>query len=132
MSDLPGIKIIHGIINNELGDILKILENILNNRTVFESNYPLMDIAISKDKIKIYVDLPGVKLDDFKVYLYNNNLIIEGFKSESKIGQKVNFLRMERDFFPFRRVVQLPESIDDENITAILKNGVLEIIIDKK
>ncbi|BAI81163.1 small heat shock protein, class I [Deferribacter desulfuricans SSM1] len=132
MSDLPGIKIIHGIINNELGDILKILENILNNRTVFESNYPLMDIAISKDKIKIYVDLPGVKLEDFKVYLYNNNLIIEGFKSENKIGQKVNFLRMERDFFPFRRVVQLPESIYDENITAILKNGVLEIIIDKK
>ncbi|MGA1861849.1 Hsp20/alpha crystallin family protein [Deferribacter thermophilus] len=132
MSNIPEIRIIHGIINRELSDLLEVLEKILSKKGVFESNYPLMDIAITNDKIKIYVDLPGVKLEDFKVFLYNKNLIIEGYKSDIRIGEKVNFLRMERDFFPFRRVVQLPENINEDNITAVLKDGVLEITIDKK
>jgi len=132
MSSIPEIRIIHGIINRELSDMLEVLEKILSKKSVFESNYPLMDIAITNDKIKIYVDLPGVKLEDFKVFLYNKNLIIEGYKSDIRIGEKVNFLRMERDFFPFRRVVQLPENINEDNITAVLKDGVLEITIDKK
>ncbi|KAA0258408.1 Hsp20/alpha crystallin family protein [Deferribacter autotrophicus] len=125
-------RLIHGILSRELNDMFELLDRILSKKSVFESNYPLMDVFVYSDEIKVLVDLPGVKLEDFKVYLYENNLILEGYKSDIKYDQKVTYFRMERDFFPFRRAISLPEDIDEDNVKAALKDGVLEIIINRK
>ncbi|MGA1846864.1 Hsp20/alpha crystallin family protein [Deferribacter abyssi] len=129
---LTRFKLIHGFLSRELNDMFELLDRVLSKKSLFESNYPLMDVFVYDDAIRVLVDLPGVRLEDFKVYLYENNLILEGYKSDIKHdNKKVTYFRMERDFFPFRRAISLPEDIDKDNVKAALKDGVLEIIINR-
>ncbi|TYC05769.1 MAG: Hsp20/alpha crystallin family protein [Kosmotoga sp.] len=124
------IVLVHGIISDKIGKLIDYSGKM--KRSISESSIPLMDIIDTGENIEIFAELPGVKLDDFNVLLYEEYLIIEGSKIASKPDCKVTFFRMERTFTPFRRIVRLPHEVDESDISAKLKDGVLTIKIKRK
>jgi len=124
------IVLVHGIISDKIGKLIDYSGKM--KRSISETSIPLMDIIDTGENIEIFAELPGVKLDDFNVLLYEEYLIIEGSKVASKPDCKVNFFRMERTFTPFRRIVRLPHEVDESDISAKLKDGVLTIKIKRK
>jgi HSP20 family protein len=127
MDKFTKIYYIHGKVNKSVEDILKSFYkyNEYNNPTS-----PHMDIVIKNNVVNIYVDLPGVGIEDFKVYLIENKVIIEGEKAETAVNEKRNYLLMEREFFPFKKIVELPKIFNLKNGTANLKDGVLHIKLE--
>ncbi|UCG36677.1 MAG: Hsp20/alpha crystallin family protein [Candidatus Bathyarchaeota archaeon] len=77
-----------------------------------EKREPLTDIFDEKDKIRIYIELPGVDKKEIKLDVTDHAIEVKA-----------------KDFF---KRVQLPaESVDREKASATCKNGVLEISVPK-
>lgn len=123
------IIVIQGVLKGEINKIISSLKN--EKRSITETAFPPIDIVETKDTIKLYAEVPGVLLEDINVYLCGDLLIIEGEKKLEKIPYKVNFIRMERIATHFRRIIQLPCKIQENNIVAKLKDGILQIEFNK-
>lgn len=127
---LSKIVLVHGIISDKIDNMLDYSGKM--KRSISETSMPFMDIVVSGENIEIFAELPGVKLDDFNVLLYEGYLIVEGSKTSAKPKGKVSYFRTERAFTPFRRIVRLPHEVDENDISAKLKDGVLTIKIKRK
>lgn len=92
---------------------------------------PKLDIAETENAFHLTAELPGVTEQDIDLQVNEGVLTIKGEKkSEEKQGGK-NFHRIERSYGAFQRSVALPSDIDEENISAQFRNGVLEIALPK-
>jgi len=127
MKEFKGIYHLHGKINKKIDEILQTL---YRHKGIDVPSGPKIDVIVGKGYIDIYADLPGVDVDDFKVYLIENKLVIEGVKKSTKHTEKVNYLVMEREFFPFRKIIDIPYEVSIESGFAKLKDGVLHIRLE--
>ncbi len=92
---------------------------------------PLADIWETNKEVIVNVELPGVDKKDIDVRVDNGYLEIKvEHKEEDKKGDK-EMLRYERRYSGFFRRFKLPENVDEGNVKASYKNGVLEIKIPK-
>jgi HSP20 family protein len=96
------------------------------------SNMPAVNIVEGKEDFRIEVAAPGLEKNDFKIDLDNNVLTIiseKEMKSEEKDDQ---YMRREFSYSSFSRSFALPDSVNEEKISAKHKDGVLTIHIPKK
>jgi HSP20 family protein len=123
------IWFIHGLMKKEVEELLRVMEQ--SKSSIAETNTPPLDVMIRGNSVIITVELPGLGVNDFTVYLYENLLIIEGIRKRYCSGGKIFFIRAEREFAPFKRVMQLPFPVDKDTTQAVLKNGVLTVTLLK-
>lgn len=89
---------------------------------------PQVDIVDKKDHYEIKADLPGVKKEDLKVNLENGVLTIEASHNEQKSEEKDGkVIRRERRTGRFLRSFSLGENVQEKDIKANFKDGVLVI-----
>lgn len=90
---------------------------------------PSMDVYGDGSDLVIKMELPEFKSDEVDVSLEDSCLTISGkHEHEEKIEEK-DYYRRERYSGTFTRTVQLPREVQDEDIAANLKDGVLEVRI---
>lgn len=77
---------------------------------------PLADVITSDKEVKVVVELPGVTKENIKVNSYDNSVEISAGTSDRK----------------YRRVVDLPPEADTQAAKSNYKNGILEIVFNKK
>jgi HSP20 family protein len=97
----------------------------------FPTAYPQLDVKETDKDVKVSVELPGMDEKDIQISMTGNSLTIKGEKKEEKEEKEANYIRTERRYGMFNRVVQLPEGIDSNKASAYFKNGLLEIEIPK-
>lgn len=117
------VKFLHGYFRRGEEEIRNFLKNIDGHQ--FDSNFPHMDVLERNTELLIFIELPGIELEDFSVYQYDDAVIIEGIRNRECQGNKISFMRMERNCSNFRRIVRSPSFVDAINDTALLKDGVL-------
>lgn len=95
---------------------------------------PAVNIKENDNEVEIEVAAPGMKKDDFKVNLDNNQLIISSEKkSEKEEKEEGSYTRKEFSYQSFQRSFVLPEGlIDREKIAAKYTDGILSIKLPKK
>jgi HSP20 family protein len=92
---------------------------------------PAIDI-VEKDKaFEVTAELPGLDVKDIDIQLANGMLTIKGEKQEEKEEQTKDRYVSERRYGSFRRTLQVPGSVDAENIEASYKSGVLTVTLPK-
>jgi HSP20 family protein len=94
--------------------------------------YPLVNLFEDKDKVYVEALTPGVDPQSLNVTVLQNRLTLSGEKSP--IGDDVKpeaFHRNERASGKFLRSLDLPVEVDDGNVLAEYKNGVLLVAIPK-
>lgn len=89
---------------------------------------PGVDIYDIEKGIIIVVELPGVKKENLEISLDGDYLIIEGRRYEP-VYQFVKCHHRENLYGNFRRTIKLPRRIDEENIKAELKEGLLLVYL---
>jgi HSP20 family protein len=77
----------------------------------------LADVVTSDKEIKVVVEVPGIDEKDIKINTYHNSVEI----STADTSQR-----------NYRRIVELPGETDIETAKSIYRNGILEIIFNKK
>ncbi len=93
---------------------------------------PAVDIKEEENRYLIHADLPGVNPEDIDITLEHGVLTIQGTRNEEKSEDKNGYHRVERFRGRFVRSFALPDTVDNEKVDAQLKEGVLNIVIDKK
>jgi len=92
---------------------------------------PDMDVLENKDEILIKVDIPGMKPDDIELSISENRLQIKGEREIKPEREDENYHFMERGHGKFLRRVNLPVLVNNDNIKASYKDGVLTIRFSK-
>lgn len=92
---------------------------------------PAVDIYETSDMLVIKAEIPGVEKEDMSVEVKENALYLKGERKFEKEVKEENYHRMERSYGSFKRIFQLPTSVDENKIKANFKDGVLEIKIPK-
>ena len=90
------------------------------------------DIYLEDGKYHVEMDLPGYKKEDIRLEAHKGSIIITAKKEtheEEKEGKK--YVRRERTFGRIERSFYLGD-IDEENITAEFKDGILRVTIPSK
>jgi HSP20 family protein len=104
-----------------------------NPLTSFSGEFsPRFDVKEIKDAYVLNADLPGVKDEDLEISLNANMLTISGKRELEHQAEGEQYYAMERSYGSFARSFSLPDSVDGENVTADLKNGVLTVHVPKR
>jgi len=92
---------------------------------------PYVDIAEQNNYIRVEIELPGVDRDDISILLHSSRLEVKGFKRELREETPVRYVRLEREYGNFRRIIFLPNTIIPEKAKASLESGVLNLMLLK-
>lgn len=92
---------------------------------------PAVDIKETESAFTIEAELPGMSREDVKVTVHDGVLSIQGERrKEEETGDKKHH-RVERVFGSFTRRFTLPDNVDQGNIAASFKDGVLTLTLSK-
>lgn len=79
------------------------------------------------------VDMPGIAAADIKVQLEEDDrvLVVSGERRRGEKEEGVKYLRMERRQGKFMRKFPLPENANLDAISAVCRDGVLVVTVEK-
>uniref|UniRef100_A0AB38Z7E0 17.2 kDa heat shock protein n=1 Tax=Lilium regale TaxID=82328 RepID=A0AB38Z7E0_LILRE len=78
------------------------------------------------------VDMPGVGSGEMKVQVEDDNvLVISGERKRKEDNEEGKYLKMERRMGKLMRKFTLPENANTEAISAVCKDGVLTVTVEK-
>lgn len=93
---------------------------------------PQLDVIDHDREVLIRLEVPGVDKKDLHVSVNNRALFISGTVNRERHEEKKDYVRCELSHANFSRSLPLPEGVDATNISATLKDGILEIVLPKE
>jgi HSP20 family protein len=90
---------------------------------------PAIDVIQEDEDLVVRAELPGAKPEDVDITVQNGVLTISGKLEEEREEERGGYLVRERRSGSFRRSLQLPQDVDEDQIEANFENGVLEVKI---
>lgn len=91
---------------------------------------PAVDIVDAQGAFELVVDVPGVAEDGVSLTVEKNVLTLSAVPADGVVaGKKLAYA--EYGVGEYRRSFALSDEVDQENISAALKNGVLRIRLPK-
>lgn len=105
-----------------------IFDNFLSTK---EDTYMKCDIYETDGKYHIEMDIPGFEKNEIKVSSHNGYLTISAEKEAKEESDNKNYLRRERVYSKYQRTFYIGD-LDEKNIDASFKDGILQLVIPKK
>jgi HSP20 family protein len=97
-----------------------------------ETRVPAVDLEDREKDYLLKAEMPGFKKEDIEIEVLDNAVAVTG-KAGWKYDEKGQlYICKERACKTFNRIVELPEEIKADDVTANLSQGVLEITLPKK
>lgn len=90
-----------------------------------------LDIRETEQEFIVDAELPGMKKENIKVDVEDNQLVISASIEENSDQEKENYIHRERRYSSISRMVYLP-NIDQDAIKAKYSDGILSLNIPKK
>ncbi|MBN1671770.1 MAG: Hsp20/alpha crystallin family protein [Kiritimatiellae bacterium] len=91
---------------------------------------PVVDVYEDKDRIRLFVNMPGVALDSAKVAVENAVLTISG-TSRLQAPDGYQLIGQEFGLRGFKREFTLSDQVQTDKIAARMKQGVLDVTLPK-
>jgi len=92
---------------------------------------PAIDISETEKEIIVKVELPGIDRKDVEISLSGATLKISGEKKDEKKEEGQHFLKVGRSFGRFAISLPLPCRVEEKEIKAEYKDGILSVKIPK-
>ena len=109
----------------------RFFEDFLSSQSIQEEEFrPLSNVIETEKGYEVEVALPGFSKQDVNIEVKDGVLTIQG-KRESKKDES-KYARREFFYNEFTRTFTLPESVDEDKITALFKEGILSLELPKK
>ncbi|MRT92574.1 Hsp20/alpha crystallin family protein [Ancylomarina sp. 16SWW S1-10-2] len=94
---------------------------------------PAVNVHENDQEFTIEVAAPGMKKDDFKINLDNNQLSVSSETKSETQSKDENYSRKEFSYQSFHRSFRLPiDVIDGDKISAKYNEGILYVHLPKK
>ena len=123
------LKKLHG----QLGDLLYGYSKVTFTQSYQPSGWePTINAYQCDDSLRVCIDLAGIEPQSIKIGVEQNRLIVQGNRplpeppTENRCRR---ILVMEIDYGPFERVIELPQPVDSEHVSAKHSRGLLWITL---
>lgn len=91
-----------------------------------------IDLADRNGEFVVTADVPGFEKDDLNVQVADNTLHVEAESTSRTDESDETYLRSERHSQSMRRSVRLPEPVEETDVSATYRNGVLTVTLPKR
>ncbi len=110
----------------------RVLDNFFSRETSYGMDWrPVVDVAETESDIIVKAEIPGIDPNDIDISITGDILTLKGEKKEEKENTGKCYHRVESSYGSFKRVINLPASVDVDKVKAEGKNGILEITLPK-
>ena len=90
---------------------------------------PAADLLEVDGGFLVQMDLPGVDAASVEAVIDGQRLLIRGVRRAICPTRSKRYIHMEVSRGEFGKIISLPEPISEENCSAVLRDGVLEIYL---
>jgi HSP20 family protein len=90
---------------------------------------PPVDVREDREAFLLTAEVPGVRREDLQIKVDGSAVTLGGRRPLEKEARSA--LRIERSFGSFTRTFHLPAPVDEGQVEARLRLGVLEIVLPK-
>jgi len=94
------------------------------------AHVPPADLCDTGAMFVLTVDLPGIRQVDLDITVEGSTLTVRGQRTADELKDGSHLYR-ERPVGRFERTVELPQDVDVDRVTAVLRLGVLEVTLPK-
>jgi HSP20 family protein len=103
-------------------------------RGLVRGGFPTMNIGSTPQSIEVYAFIPGIDPNSIEVNLERGVLTVAGERQPEFAGaaEQASLHVNERFAGRFRKVISLPEDIDQDEVTAQCRDGVLHISVKRR
>ncbi len=84
---------------------------------------PRVDVYEIRDELYIVADIPYVDPETIETEMNDDHIMIKGVREQAGCDRKRHYYKMEIDFGPFERVINLPVKIDINSIKQCYRKG---------
>lgn len=92
---------------------------------------PRVDVHEEPAAFTVTAELPGLDEKDIELSFHNGVLTLRGEKKWEEEKKDKQSIRIERSYGSFAREIPFATDIDDDNLTAEFKKGVLTVTLPK-
>jgi HSP20 family protein len=92
---------------------------------------PAADVWETDNEVVYAFDLPGIPQDQISVEFEDGALTVSAERSREEKIDRDHFYRFERRFGTFSRTIGLPQGVNEDQIRAEYRDGVLELHVKK-
>ncbi len=92
---------------------------------------PAAEIQDTSDAIHLKLEIPGMEAKDLDVQVTENAVSISGERKSEAKKQENSVTRSEFHYGKFHRVIPLPARVQNTNVTAEYKDGILNLTLPK-
>ena len=93
--------------------------------------FAAVNVWVSEESAVVTTELPGVELKDIEIVVVGDTLTLRGMRNPVQLNEGDTFHRRERTNGRFTRVLQLPFRIESDEVSATLRNGLLNITLPR-
>jgi HSP20 family protein len=121
-------RVFDQLLTEPFSSVLKPTDDLIE----FEQEFtPPCDVIEEDTHFLLTFDLPGVKKEDVKIELRDQQLLVSGERKREIKEEVKGRLTQERFYGSFLRSFVLPTHVDIEKVEANFDNGVLQISLPK-
>ena len=92
---------------------------------------PAADVVETEEAYRVTLELAGVSREDVAVEVRGRDLVISGTRRFEKDCAGGVYQVLERSYGPFSRTFALPRGVVRAEVTAVMKDGLLEVRLPK-
>jgi HSP20 family protein len=92
---------------------------------------PAAEITETPEAVQIKLEIPGMEAKDLNLEVTADSLTINGERKSEIKTEEEGFTRTEFRYGKFHRVIPLPVQVDNNNVTAEYKDGILNLTLPK-
>lgn len=110
----------------------QIFDGITETSTQGEATwYPPIELIDTPDNLLLHVQLPGIDRNAIDIQVARDAVLISGEHPYPQRSESRNWLRSEFAYGKFRRLINLPVAIENNQVHADFQNGVLSLTLPK-
>ena len=102
-----------------------------NGEKVGLSFIPAAEMTETPEAVQLKLEIPGMEAKDLNLEVTADSLTINGERKSEIKTEEEGFTRTEFRYGKFHRVIPLPVRVDNNNVTAEYKDGILNLTLPK-
>jgi HSP20 family protein len=120
------------VFDNFLGPRWPSLGLLLRDSDRTPALHPTVDVRESDKEIVVEAELPGLDEKDVEIILRDGVLAIKGEKKSEREEKRDDYHLSERRYGSFQRSFRVPDTVDEDKVTAAFTKGVLKVTLPKR
>ena len=95
------------------------------------SKIPAAELIEKDDTLHLKLEVPGISAQDLDIQVMTDRVAIAGERKSETLSEEKSKTNSEFRYGKFQRVIPLPVKIQNTNVTADYKDGILNLTLPK-